>query len=181
MASIRVPLFRSESSGAVAGGSNNQIFQLSYNMAAAGRLTPGSNTQALESAYPIAIYSYSIELIHNFYGALYQTFGNVTDLAELSAYDFTEPIFVAGLKQCRLINGAVGAAGTVASFGRTKISYRAKKNARKHRDRFGKWRKPPIFLGPDSGDLFNISVKNVSADTGTMLALMEIHSWKQFT
>lgn len=178
MASIRVPLYRAENNGTIEAGADNMIFQLRYNMSQSGslRLTPGTNDGTLVTSYPLCIYSYTIQIVCDFYGQLYQTYGDYVNNAALSNYDLGNDIFVQGLKQVKMFPG------TSTTMGKATINYRARKNPKNQRERFGKWKRPPIYLGPSAGDLFNISVYNASdSSPRTFNALLEIHSWKQFT
>ena len=178
MAAVRVPLYRSENTGTIPAGADEMLFQLRYNMSQTGssRLIPGANDATLVSSYPIAIYSYSVQVVGDFYGSLYQTYGLYVNEPALSNYDLGNDAFVRGLKQVKMI------AGTSTTLSRATITYRAKKNPKSKWATHGKWKRPPIFLGPDAGDLFNISVFNASASTNrTVNSLLEIHSWKQFT
>ncbi len=178
MTSIRVLLYRSEKTGTIPAQADEQLYSLRYNMSRSGtaRLTPGANTEDLVSSYPIAIYSYSVQIMGDFYGVLYQTFGDNDDLLDLTNFSLTNDKFNLGLKQHKII------AGTSTALSRANITYRAKKNPKHMRARFGKWKRPPIFLGPDSGDLFNISVYNASDSVDrSCFAIVSIHSWKQFT
>jgi len=175
MAGIRVPLTRSEVNGTMAAGANNQLFELKYNMAAATNFHPGNNQAQIETRYPIAIYRYKIEIVTDFFGVIYQTFGDSDDIANLSVFDLSNDEFCLGLKQHSIFPG------TSTTMGRATISYSAKKNPKNLQAKYGKWKRPPIYLGPGSGNIFNVSVKNSSASNNrTFSAIMEIPSWRQF-
>ena len=175
MAGIRVPLTRSENNGTLAAGANNQIFELKYSMAAVTNFHPGNNQAQIESRYPIAIYRYKLEIVGDFYGVIFQTYGDTDDLVNLSTYDLSNDEFCLGLKQQSLFGG------TSSAMAKTTISYAAKKNPKKLQSQYGKWKRPPIYLGPGAGNLFNISVKNMSDSINrTFQVILEIPSWRQF-
>lgn len=176
MAGQRVPLFRSESNGNMDAGENNLIFALKYDMSQPARMLPGLNEQQCNSGYPIAIYAYKATIITDYYGQLFQTYGDSDDQINLTTYDLSNDEFISGLKQ---INFTAGTSGTL---GKTVISYRAKKNPLKLRSKFGKWKRPPIYLGPTAGNMFYICTHNSSdSNARTFCAHVEIQSWKQFT
>jgi len=176
MAGTRVPLYRSEKYGVLAADADAQIFSLKYDMSHGFMLTPGANTEDLISKYPVAIYSYKVILVGDFHGQLYQTYGDSDDATNLSNYDLSNDEFCLGLKQVNML------AGTSTTLGKTVISYRAKKNPKHLRARFGKWKRPPIYLGPTAGNYWNVSVHNSSdSENRTFVAHCQIESWKQFT
>jgi len=176
MAGTRVPIYRNELNGTMNSDENNKIFTLKFDMSSVGRLIPGANAQDLVSGYPIAIYSYRVELTGDYHGQLWQSYGDSDDMTNLTTWDLSNDELVLGLKQWGIM------AGTSTTHGKTTISYRAKKNPKHLRAKFGKWKRPPIFLGPSAGNYFAVCTHNSSASNNrTYLGFLEIGSWKQFT
>lgn len=175
MAGTRVPLYRGENNGLMSAGENNSVFHLTYSMSFADNFHPGANDGTIQSRYPICIYRYKVTIVGDFYGAVYQTYGDSDDILSLTVMDFSNDEFCQGLKQYDLFPG------TSTTMGKTTIRYSAKKNPKSLQKKFGKWRRPPIYLGPSSGNFFNISVKNFSdSDARTYQAIVSIPSWRQF-
>tara|TARA_Y100000588_G_scaffold282668_1_gene299891 strand:- start:390 stop:920 length:531 start_codon:yes stop_codon:yes gene_type:complete len=176
MAGTRVKLYRNELNGTMNSDENNKIFSLKYDMSSVGRLIPGSNSQDLVSGYPIAIYSYRLKIIGDYHGQVWQSYGDSDDLTNLTTWNLSNDELVQGLKQWDIMGG------TSTTLGKGFISYTAKKNPKHLRAKFGKWKRPPIFLGPDAGNAFYICTHNSSASNNrTFLGMLEIGSWKQFT
>lgn len=176
MAGTRVGLHRTEKSAILLANENEKIFKLKYNMSAVGRLTPGNNSEDLESAYPIAIYAYEIHALGDYYGQVFQTYGDSDDETDLTTWSMSNDEFIQGLKQYRQL------AGTSTALDKTVIKYRAKKNPRHLRARFGKWKRPPIYLGPGAGNVFYVCTHNNSeSNERTYCIHVAITSWKQFT
>jgi len=176
--SMRVPMYRSESTGVIPADADEQLFSLTYDMSANVQFpNTGTNTQNQISKYPIVIYAYRVTCVGlDFHGQLYQTYGDTDDEDNLTNYDLGNDEFVIGLKQVRLFSG------TSTTQGKSVISYTAKKNPKSKRARFGKWKRPPIVLGPRAGNFFNISIHNSSESLDRhCVSLVEILSWKQFT
>lgn len=176
MAGTRIPLHVTEKQTSLGSGEDNMIMSLKYDMSSAGRMIPGANDATLVSGYPIAIYSYEFHCLGNFYGQIYQTYGDSDDDSSLSNWNVSDDEFILALKQWRQI------AGTGTSLDKTVIRYRAKKNPKRLQARFGKWKRPPIYLGPGAGNKMYWMVHNNSDSTDrTALAHVTITSWKQFT
>jgi len=176
MAGTRVTLHRNEKSGVLAADADNMIFKLKYDMSTGTRMLPGNNNEELSSGYPIAIYAYEIRMLGDFYGQVYQTYGDTDDESSLTNWSLSNDEFNQGLKQWRQI------CGTSTTLDKTVIKYRAKKNPKHLRAKFGKWKRPPIYLGPDAGNAFYVGVHNSSDSTErTYLCHVAITSWKQFT
>lgn len=176
MAGTRVPLYRSEKYGVLSANADAQIFSLKYDMSRVDRMLPGSNQEDLISGYPISIYSYKVILVGDYHGQLYQTYGDSDDATNLTNYDLSNDEFIQGLKQVNMV------AGTSTTLGKTVISYRAKKNPEHLRKKFGKWKRPPIYLGPDAGNYWTVGTHNSSdSNARTFVAHCQIESWKQFT
>lgn len=176
MGSIRVPLHVTEKNGTLSAGADNLVFSLTYDMSQPARLIPGGNSDTLISGYPIAIYAYEFRCLGDFYGQIYQTYGDTDDATNLTDWNLANDEFVLGLKQSRQL------AGTGSSLDKTVIRYSAKKNPKKLQGRYGKWKRPPIFLGPGAGNGFYCMVHNNSdSENRTFLAHLKISSWKQFT
>jgi hypothetical protein len=176
MGGTRQALHRTEKSGTLAPLADNLIFEIKYDMSSTVRLTPGSGQEALISAYPMAIYRYRIEIVGDYFGSVYQTYGDSDDRTNLTNFNVSNDEFIQGLKQCSMI------AGTSTTMGKTVINYAAKKNPVKLRAKFGKWKRPPIYLGPSYGNSFYICTHNNSDSSNrTFNCHVTISSWKQFT
>jgi hypothetical protein len=176
--SMRVSIFRSANTGTIEAGADEQLFSMAYDMSANVQFpNTGTNTLNQLTKYPLVIYSYRVTCVGlDFHGHLYQTYGDTDDIDNLTNFDIANDEFVSGLKQVRMFSG------TSTTQGKSVITYSAKKNPRSKRARYGKWRRPPIVLGPRAGNYFNISVQNNSAsDMRNITSLVEIISWKQFT
>lgn len=176
MGGTRIPLYRSEKMGVVLADADAQIMSLKYDMSAPYRLKPGLNQEDLISGYPLSIFSYKIMLIGDFFGQLYQTYGDSSDASSLTNYDIADDTFIQGLKQLNML------AGTSTTLDKTVISYRAKKNPKHLRAKYGKWKRPPIYLGPTAGNYWSVSVHNSSDSIDrTFTAHCKISSWRQYT
>jgi len=175
MGSIRVPLYRSETNGTMNPDEDNSVFELQYDMATVDNFHPGANDGTIASRYPIAIYSYEVQIVADFFGVLWQSYGDTDDASNLRDYNVSNDEFCLGLKQVKLFHG------TSTTMSKTTLSYRAKKNPKHLRAKFGKWKRPPIYLGPSAGNFLTIMVHNSSDSTNrTWSGLVTIHSWKQF-
>lgn len=139
---------RSETSGSLDYGEDNQMLSITYSPSGA-EIGPGQlNLEDYTYNTPFLIKWYRAIVVTDFMGVVYQTYGDSDDVTNLSNWDPSNEEFYSGLKKYRLTTKA----GNV-----TFLSFSSKWNKKGK-----KWRTPPIKMGtPNAGGNFlNISVAN---------------------
>jgi len=144
---------RSEVSGTMNYGEDNQILSIKYSPSGA-EIGPGQlNMEDLTYNTPFLIKWYRATIVCDFMGVVYQTYGDSDDETNLSNWDGTNEEFYTALKKFRFTSKASNV---------TYLSFASKWNKKAR-----KWRIPPIKMGTRNagGNFVNISIANRQIDS----------------
>lgn len=187
-----MPLWRYESSGNLDNGVSNDVFNITYDgNSTTDELDPATratqqNDAAVTTNKPVIIYSYDLNLIWGGpAGAMWQYYCDDDDIATSNTWDLTSMSFVENMRNKKFVGATVESGGRAPDFKVYKLSFKAKKNPRKMRAKFGKWAVKPIVIGPHSKNVFGFSVVNLvtgtsgtSYDNARFYAFVELKSWQ---
>lgn len=170
-----MPLQRYESSGNLDDGDTNSVFNIIYDgnattddLAPANRATI-QNTESISTNKPVIIYKYEATCIWGGpSGVMFQYYGDDDDFNELYNWDMSSSTFTEGLKN-KLFMGSMPSFesddtppyGHAPQFKVYKLKFKARKNPRKMRAKYGKWAVPPIVVSAQKKNTFGFSVTNL--------------------
>lgn len=176
----RLSLMRDEMNiASINGDETFRIASLRYDPENFTRLKPGVGTEIMVSGYPLLIYEYTYTLSGDANYVLYQTAiqaSNDTNIKENSRnWNTTEQTFVKALRKYAVCPGSQG------YYASRTIHFKAKKNPKHLRRKFGTWKIPPIFLGPEGLDyLAWMGINKTPNSTNrTAYGILDIKHWKQ--
>lgn len=186
-----MPLMRYESSGNFDKGESNDILNITYDgNSTTDELDPAikaslDNDSAIRTNKPVIIYSYDVHLIWGgAAGAIWQYYCDDDDVSVSNTWDMTSMSFVENMRNKKFV-GANPQPGGYADFKVYKLSFKARKNPRKMRAKFGKWAVKPIVIGPHTKNVWGVSVVNLktgaddtSYDNVRFYAFVELKSWQ---
>ena len=145
------------------------------------RLMPGSATEVMVTGFPLLIYEYIFTVSGDANLVLYQTAvqaNNVATVKEDSRnWNSTNQTFQKSLRKYGIC------AGDQANYAVKSIHFKARKNPKHLQKKFGKYRIPPIMIGPEGLDYLAWMVINktpLSTDR-TVYSILDIKHWKQLT
>lgn len=171
-----MPLQRYESSGNLDKGESNEIFCLAYSGNSATDDLDAANRASLSNLgyavtnKPVIIYQYDATIIWGGpAGAIWQFYGDDDDRSSMNAWDMEQIAFQDGMRNKKFI-GATPPFSTTSehapNFKVYTLKFKARKNPRKMRAKYGKWAVKPIVLGPHSQNTFGFSVVNLQTGAG---------------
>ena len=159
----------------------NRIGSIRYDPESLARLMPGAGTEVMVTGFPLLIYEYSFTVTGDANFVLYQTAiqaNNDTDVKEDSRnWNTTNQTFVKALRKYGL------SPGDQANYASKTIHFKARKNPKHLQKKFGKYRIPPIMVGPEGLDYLTWMIINktpLSTDR-TAYSILDIKHWKQLT
>ena len=158
-----------------------RIASINYNPENFDRLLPGSATQVMATGFPLLIYAYTFSFSADCNLVGYQTAtqaNNATDVKEQSRnWDATNPHFVRSLRKYGICPG------NQANYATRTLKFKAKRNPKHLHKKFGKWKIPPIYMGPEGLDYLTWMVinKTPGSTARTVYAIVSIDHWKQLT
>lgn len=159
----------------------NRIGSIRYDPTNAVRLLPGTATEVMVTGFPLLIYEYSFTVTGDANFVLYQTAttaNNDTTIKEDSReWDTTNTTFVKSLRKYGVCPG------DQANYASRTITFKAKKNPKHLQKKFGKYRIPPIMVGPDGLDYLTWMIINKTplSTNRTAYSILDIKHWKQLT
>lgn len=158
-----------------------RIMSLRYDPENLSRLKPGRADEIMVTGYPMLIYEYSFTISGDANFVLYQTAiqaNNQTTVKESSRnWDTTDQTFVKALRKYAVCPG------DQADYASRTITFKAKKNPKHLQKKWGKYRIPPIFLGPEGIDYCTWMIINKTplSTQRTAYCIVDIKHWKQLT
>lgn len=175
-----MPVQRYESSGSLDAGSSNMVNAITYQAAGTTddfdsvlSATTG-NIETMVTNKPVIIYQYEATCIWGgAAGVMFQFYGDDDDSAQLNSWDMSNSSFVDGCRN-KVFMGAQPSFessdsppyGHAPQFKVYKLKFKAKKNPRKMRAKFGKWAIPPIVISSHKKNYFGFTVTNLKTGTG---------------
>ena len=159
----------------------NRIGSIRYDPESLARLMPGAGTEVMVTGFPLLIYEYSFTVTGDANFVLYQTAiqaNNDTDVKEDSRnWNSTNQTFVKALRKYGV------SPGDQANYASKTINFKARKNPKHLQKKFGKYRIPPIMVGPDGLDYLCWMVINKTplSTNRTVYSILDIKHWKQLT
>jgi hypothetical protein len=187
-----MPLWRYESSGNLDNNVSNDLFNIKYDGGQstdeleAVNLASLNNDESVLTNKPVIIYSYDTTVIWGGpAGAVWQYYGDDDDHSTMNVWDLTSKSFQEGMRNKKFIGATVESGSRAPNFKVYKLSFKARKNPRKMRAKFGKWAVKPIVIGPHTKNTFGFSLVNLrTGDSGTSYdnaryyGFVEIKSWQ---
>ena len=184
----RLPLLRTELSGALDSGESNKIFQIGYRPDSAGNM-PGTSgygvgQQEYVSGRPIIIKEYKLEIITDIVAMGWQWYCDNNDITESSNWDATNITCMENNKNYTLIPGNITDSETAVTYmPKITLKFKARKNFGWRKKKYGLWAVPPIVLNKNRRNTFGVSVANLSNfhDSRSYYALFTLKDWHSTT
>lgn len=191
-----MPFIRYESSGDLDKGVSNDLVNITYDggqstdeLSSANQASLNNDSAVLTNK-PVIIYKYECTVIWGGpAGAVWQYYGDDDDISAMNVWDLTSKAFQEGMRNKKFMGAGVdpnvASSATGPNFKVYTLKFKARKNPRRMRAKFGKWAVKPIVVGPHTKNTFGVSLVNLktgadetSFDNARYYALLEIQSWQ---